>query len=210
MQVSSDKVTPLQVWNLVTSIKLHFEGKFDAIKYRFSMKSLSAQAFEIRKDRYYFEKLARRHSDFNECLWYSAANVMVGNRWIGSMNEEPYVALQSYHESMIYRFGEEMKSLARSEGSLDRLLISIDNQPPRILKAVASGTLSIHAAAILEALAQFLNREMPKISDPLGLWEEHHLKIEKYAQLLSWDSRIFSNSNRKSLRDVVIKSFTSD
>ena len=57
----TEKITPLQAWHLATSIKLHFDGKLDAVKYHYKMPSLTQKAFDARKDRYHFEKLARRH-----------------------------------------------------------------------------------------------------------------------------------------------------
>ena len=207
MESTSNKVTPLQAWNLVTSIKLHFEGKLDAVKYRFSMKSLSAQAFEARKDRYFFEKLARRHSEFNECLWYVSANVMAGKKWIGSMNEEPYIELRAYHESMQYRFSQEIKSVVERFSDFDDMLEAnhrLDGvRPPPILAAYSQDKVSIHGLAILQTLTGFLDREMPKVNDPLGLWTEHSLKARKYAQLLARELHI------PTYRQITIDAFTS-
>lgn len=200
---TSEKITALQAWNIATSMKLHFEGKLDAVKYRFSMKSLTAKSFEGRKDRYHFEKLARRHSDFNECIWYCASNVMAGNKWIGDMNEEPYVELRAYHESMNYRFEQEVKALAESGEEFDALLMDKtgEGKAPRLLQSYASGKASIHLISIIQCLTGFL-REMAKVKDPLGMWEEHATRVSAYSKILE------RNMHSPTFKNIVIKAFT--
>lgn len=199
----TEKITPIQAWNIATTMKLHFEGKLDAVKYRFSMKNLTAKSFEGRKDRYHFEKLARKHSDLNECIWYCASNVMSGNKWIGDMNEEPYVELRAYHESMNYRFEQEIKALAESGEKFDDLLMDItgEGKAPRLLQSYASGKSSIHLIAIIQALTGFL-REMPKVKDPLRMWEEHATRVSAYSKIL------VHNLDAPTFKRIVISAFT--
>lgn len=201
----TEKITPLQAWHLATSIKLHFDGKLDAVKYRFKMPSLTQKAFDVRKDRYHFEKLARKHSDFNECVWYCASNVMAGNKWIGDMNEEPLVELRAWHESMNYRFEQEMKALAESGETFDGLLLDTtqEGKPPRLLQSYASGKTSIHSTAIIQCLTKFIEREMPKVKDPLSMWEEHSTRVKAYGRILE------QSLHQPTMKGIVIRTFTS-
>jgi len=200
----TEKITPLQAWHIATSIRLHFEGKFDAVKYHFKMPSLTQKAFEARKDRYFFEKLARNHAPLDEAIWYCTSNVMNGNKWIGDMNEEPYTDLCAWHESMNYRFEQEMKALQDSGETFDGLLLDLtqEGKPPRILQAYASNKISIHAIGVVQCLTKFIDYEMSKVKDPLGLWKEHSTQVQAYAKILE------RKLHQSILRNIVIQSFT--
>lgn len=199
----AEKIAPLQAWHIATSIRLHFEDRLDAVKYRFKMASLTQKAFEIRKDRYHFEKLSRKHSDLNDAIWYCVANVLAGNKWIGDMNEEPFIELKAYHESMKYRFEQELKVIRDKHGNVFDELMKGSDRPPRILMAYAASEVSIHALSVIQCLTGFLNNEMKNVSDPLGLWNEHAIRVKKYAQILSRDLHV------PAYRDIVISVFTS-
>jgi len=170
------------------------------------MRSLTPQAFEARKDRYFFEKLARKHSDFHECVWYCTSNLIHGNKWIGSMNEEPFTDLKAWHESMDYRFEQELKKLAEDGETFDGLLLNLklDGKPPRLLQSYASGKTSIHAIGIVECLTGFLSREMNKVIDPLLMWEEHSTCVRAYARILE------TKIDKVAMKSIVIKVFTSE
>lgn len=199
----TEKISPLQAWNIATSVKLHFEGKLDAVKYRYSMKSLTAKAFETRKDKYYFEKLARKHSTLQECVWYCASNVMDGNKWIGSMCEEPYDNLSAWHQSMDYRFAEEMKAFAATGETFDALLmdLTLTGKPPRLIQFIAAEKTSVHAGAIIQCLTNFIDREMGKVIDPLSMWEEHARRLRAYGKILE------TNLNRGVMKAIILKAF---
>lgn len=186
--MDSQKINPVQAWQLCTSVKLYFEDKYDAPKYNFRMPSLTASGLLGRKDRYFFEKLARNHSEFDECLWFVVSNVLAGNGWIGDMNEQTFTEFSAWHQSMAYRFEQELKSVMNRFGCLDDALeaqINLrDTRPPPILFAYTQKDISIHTIAILQCFTSFLDREMRNVPDPLGMWNDHCGKIVKYAKIL--------------------------
>jgi hypothetical protein len=197
-----EKIVPLQAWHIVMSVKLHFEGKLDAVKYRFRMSSLTQKALDARKDRYHIEKLARKYSTADEAIWFVTSNILAGNKWIGDMNEGPYTEFRAWHESMEYRFTQEIKSLAEKDRSIDNLLVSSNGKPPRLLQSYAAEKTSIHTIALIECLTSFLTNEMIKVDDPLGMWEDHARLVRSYAALLG------RNLHKPTYSKIVISQFT--
>ena len=201
----NDKMTPVEAFQLVMSLKLHFTRKeFNAVKYRFKINRLSQSSFDKQNNKYHLEKLARRYK-FRDALWYVASNCMEGKTWVANMSNEPYTELLAYHESMEYKFASEMKFLASDEPDLDKWMISVDSEPPRILKALASHKISIHGVALLNCLSPFLHHEMKKVKDPLGLWGSYGTKAIKYSLLLFED---LDHEQRARLSNLVIQAFT--
>lgn len=203
-------ITPLQAWHVCTSIKLHFEDKIDAVKYNFKMPSLTPKAFEARKDRYFFEKLARQRPRLNECVWYVTANVLADNTWVGEMKSEPYNELVGWHQSAWYRFESEMKQISERFENFDdmlerRVTLREGTCPPPILTAFSNGDVSIHSIAVLHSLTGFLDREMKEVTDPLGMWNQSAIKVKKYCRVLNFDCPFDMTKMRK----LVIEAFTS-
>lgn len=203
------KLNPFEAFHLVTSVKLHFDDKYDAVKYRFRLgPRMSPATFDARRDKYFFERLARNHSDPDDCLWYVVANVMVGNGWIGKMTEEPFVELSSWHQAATYKFETELNSIRNRFGYLDDALECdarlSGTRPPALLTAYINEDISIHTIAIMNCLTGFLKKEMTKVSDPLGMLGAHATKIQKYSDILTARSTI----NAEKCRDVILKLFS--
>ena len=51
---------PFESYKLYNALKLHFESKYDAVKYNYKT-SVTPNSFFKRKDKYFFAKLAKTH-----------------------------------------------------------------------------------------------------------------------------------------------------
>ena len=58
-------MTGFEAYRIYNAIRLHFNTDYNAIKYHFKT-NVSPSSFEIKKERYFFEKLARTYPNLND------------------------------------------------------------------------------------------------------------------------------------------------
>lgn len=178
---SAQNINGLDAWRLFSAVRLHFDGGgYDAIRYNFSMPNLNSSSFQKRADRYIFERHARKYATKAEFIWFSVANVMAANRWIGDTTPDALVELQGRHDSLGYRVTAEMKQLSNLVPSLEVLLSPQGDKPAPICRLKATGDISLETITIMEALTGFLNRNLKSISDPLRIWKSEFSTIQRY------------------------------
>lgn len=93
-------LTPLKVFQLYCSIKLHFSSKkYDYIKYGINERSFNEKSFEKRSDKYFFEKISEK------VLYQSRLNpILISNlyatpkMWVGELLDK-----QALTKAMAYR-----------------------------------------------------------------------------------------------------------
>lgn len=202
------RINPVDAWRIFSAIRLHFDGNYDAHKYNFRMPNLKSSAFEGRRDRYFFERAAKNHPTQDDYVWFCVANILYGHKWIGEMTETAYDELKAWHESMSYKFTEELRHIIDRFGTFDDMVEAhskMDHngkRPPPILVAYSNLDISIHTIAIIEHLTGFLKREMVGVGDPMGLWNTHATRVIKYAPFLK------TKLDAHKYKNIVISLFT--
>jgi hypothetical protein len=204
--MSDARINPVDAWRIFSAVRLHFDGNYDAHRYNFRMPNLKPSAFEGRRDRYFFEKAARNYATQDDYVWFCVSNILYGHKWIGEMNQTAYDELKTWHESMAYKFTEELKLILDRFGNFDDMIeanVKLDGtRPPPILVAYSNLEVSIHTITILECLTGFLKKEMVSVSDPMGIWNTHATRIMKYAPFLK--AKLDANK----YKNIVISLFT--
>ena len=124
---------PFDAYKQYLSLKNHFtKEKYDYHKYCGKSRA-TVKSFYKRKDRFWFEKLARNKSD-REVVEFFVSNFVTctdpGKLWIGEMireGEGRYTSWKRRTQSLSYVFKEEMESvLARSEILILHLQVQTD------------------------------------------------------------------------------------
>jgi len=196
------KVGPFDTYKTYLSLKNHFTSKtYDYHKYCGKSRA-SVQSFYKRKDRFWFEKLARQKDD-KEIENFFIANFVTCSDpqtlWIGEIirnGETSYTSWQKKVQSLSYIFKEESKSLF-SEHKVDDVF-DCSKGHPIILKKFLSGKISIETLVIYDRIFLFGNNFDKKLKDPV--WETVSLKMKKYSPFLNIDVFRF----KKLLKQVVI------
>jgi hypothetical protein len=104
---------PFEAYQIFITLKAHFKNSgFDY--HRFGKVKVAPQTFESRKDRYYFEKLAKRYSR-DEIVEFFLSQILVNRAWIGDMlNEEAqsdHLARMKRVQALQYQIKNEMNKL---------------------------------------------------------------------------------------------------
>ena len=196
------KVGPFDTYKTYLSLKNHFTSKtYDYHKYCGKSRA-SVQSFYKRKDRFWFEKLARQKDDKEIENFFIANFVSCSDPqtlWIGEIirnGETSYTSWQKKVQSLSYVFKEESKGLF-GEHKVDDVF-DCSKGHPIILKKFLSGKISLETLVIYDRIFLFRNNFDKKMDDPV--WETVSLKMKKYSPFLNIDVFRF----KKLLKQVVI------
>ena len=179
---------PYESYKLYNALKLHFEtDSYDALKYNFKT-SIKPQSFFNRKDKYFFAKLAKTYG--KNLKEYYIANFKMDVKYVGDMlnegGEQYYRSHKKVMESIHYSFENDINKLSEIESSFDELLLSENNNHPKIIKLWMQDEILLETIVILDSLTGFMNRENKKITETI-IWPDIFRKIMKYKPFVKFD-----------------------
>ncbi len=194
-------IDPYESYKLYNALKLHFEtDSYDALKYNFKT-SIKPQSFFNRKDKYFFAKLAKTYG--KNLKEYYIANFKMDVKYVGDMlnegGEQYYRSHKKVMESIHYSFEKDINKLSEIESSFDELLLSENNNHPKIIKLWMQDEILLETIVILDSLTGFMDRENKKITETI-IWPDIYRKITKY--------KPFVKFNTEACRSILIKEFT--
>jgi hypothetical protein len=180
---------PFDAYKQYLSLKNHFtKDKYDYHKYCGKSRA-TVQSFYKRKDRFWFEKLARNKSD-QEVIEFFISNFITctdpSKLWIGEMireGEGRYTSWKKRTQSLSYVFREEMESVLADQ-DLDFVFANKTGHP-LILKKYLSGDISIETLVICDKILGYRNDYDKKLTDPV--WETVSMRMKKYSPFLNID-----------------------
>ena len=194
---------PFDAYKQYLSLKNHFtKEKYDYHKYCGKSRA-TVQSFYKRKDRFWFEKLARNKND-KEVVEFFVSNFITctdpSKLWIGEMireGEGRYTSWKKRTQSLSYVFKEEMEKILAGT-DLDSAFKSSTGHPP-VLKKYLSGQISIETLVICDKILGYRTDYDKKLTDPV--WETVSLRMKKYSPFLNID--VFRY--KKILREVALQ-----
>jgi len=193
---------PVDAYRCYLSLKNHFtKDKYDYHKYCGKSRA-TVQSFYKRKDRFWFEKIARNKSD-QEVIEFFLSNFISctdpGKLWIGEIireGESRYTEWKRRTQSLSYIFKNEMDNILANQ-DLDSIF-SKKSGHPIILKKYLGGEVSIESMVILDKILGYRQEFDANIQDPV--WETVSLRIKKYSSFLNID--VFRY--KKILKEIVL------
>lgn len=193
---------PVDAYRQYLALKNHFtKDSYDYHKYCGKSRA-TVQSFYKRKDRFWFEKVARQKSD-QEIVEFFVANFVScpdpETLWIGEMikeGEERYTNWKRKVQSLSYVFKEESEELF-GQTKVDEVF-QCSKGHPLILKKFLSGKISLETMVIYNRIFLFGNDYDQKLQDPV--WQTVSRKIRKYNPFLNID--VFRY--RKILKEIIL------
>ena len=193
---------PFDAYRCYLSMKNHFtKDKYDYHKYCGKSRA-TVQSFYKRKDRFWFEKLARNKSD-KEVEEFFIANFITcvdpGKLWIGEMIKEGegrYTSWKKRNQSLSYIFKEEVENVFDNK-KVDDMFDCSKGHPP-ILKSYLGGDISLESMVIYDRIFDYGKDFDKRLKDPV--WETVSRKIKKYSPFLNIDVSRY----KKILKEVII------
>lgn len=186
-------MNPVDAYQIYLAIKTHFKNNnFDFHKYSGKTR-VSGRSFETRKDRYQFEKLAKRYSR-DEIVEFFLSQVLANRSWVGDMLGEEaqadHLARMKRVQALQYQVKTEMNTLW--EGCKDdpicfnNLFQHETGTHPKIFRMVMEKRISPETFLVLNDLLGF-TKHWQMDGDPI--WEEVGIPILRYAPFLHLDTR---------------------
>lgn len=197
-------MTGYEAFCLYSSLKLHFTTEsYDFFKYNGKV-STSVEAFENRKDKWYFYKLSRRFNNKEQGQDFLVANFVTdSNAWIGNLLQNDaelyYRVRQSVIQSLTYAFTNDITNLFRTfEGDHNEILKCHDGQYPYLLQRFLHEGISIESMCILNSVLNFLPAWDKKINDTIR-YPKISMMFKKYTPFIPIDNTKFKLILRKIL-----------
>ena len=193
---------PYDAYRCYLSLKNHFtKDHYDYHKYGGKTRA-TKQAFYKRKDRFWFEKFARKKND-KEVEEFFVSNFVSSTdpstMWIGEMireGEGRYTDWKKKVQSLSYTFKEEIDTLFENN-QLDEIF-DCSRGHPLILKSYLRGDTSLETLVICDRIFEYRKNFDKRLNDPV--WETVSRKIKKYKPFLNIDVPKY----KKILKEVVL------
>jgi len=174
-----------KAYSIYSSVKLHFtQESYDAFRYNFKT-NVRAATFERRKDRYFFEKIARRYPNEDDLKLFFVDNIVSDNVWIGDMNDATHEKRNAYRQALSYNFEKEIK-IIREEAykynlDFDGVCKPNSNKTDNLLlNLYMSQKISADTFVIIDHLVSFIKSLKSELNDPLGIVKSTLLTLSKY------------------------------
>jgi len=191
-------MTPFEAYQSYLAIKQHFTTqKYDAIKFKWKVRA-TADSFNKRKDKFFFEKLAK-HEDPKQFLlanFVSNENIWVREIAYTESAKRIYEDWQKKIQSLTYIIQNDLSKL---DEKFDENFKVNDNQHPKLLKLYLGKDITLETVVVLIDLVSCLSMWNKKLAnDPV--WQSLSLKIRKYTPFLNYD--------KERIRKIIIDKFT--
>ena len=188
----------LDVYKTYQSIKLHFTTQ----KYNFftygGKTNISVDAFERRKDKFLFHKLARKY-DEDEIVSFLVSNfVKNSNVWVRDLltedAEDTYRNWKKVTQSMseIFRCDLDRLLVEKNPKEFNAIFVVTDGDSPILLQKLQQGDVTIESSVILNNMVNFIDRWDNQISDDI-IYPKISMKIRKYGAFLTIDTKKYKN-----------------
>lgn len=187
-------MTGYEAFCLYNAIKLHFtQESYDFFKYN-GKSRVSVEAFEHRKDKYYFYKLSRRFDDPEEYKLFLVSNFIGGDsskKWVGNLLDdtakEEFTKRKKILQSLSYRFKEDCKILFDGNENPNEFL-KTEGDYPKLLTKVLHKDINIETLIILNGILNFFPIWTKKIQDSI-VWPNLKLMYLKYEPFIGYDRK---------------------
>ena len=148
-----------ETYTTYLAIKQHFSNKnYDFFKYNGKVRA-SASSYEVRKDKYFFEKASNKFKR-EEFIDFIVANITRNSdSWIGNLlrenNQITYKTWQKVTESLSYTFKEDIGVLHDYEEDFNTALLMKDNKHPVLFRLFLRKKVSLETMVILDELVNY-------------------------------------------------------
>jgi hypothetical protein len=183
------------------AIKLHFTSEQYNFFHYDGKTKVSVDAFQKRRDKFLFHRLARKYRD-DEMVPFLVSNFVYSDgNWTKSLLEEE--AEQTYREwkritdSMSKIYVDDLQKIATKETFNDLFRVE-DGQFPKLLVAFLQKDVTIETMVILNNIFNFIQIWDKKISDDI-IYPKISRKIRKYGSFLNVNVEKYKTLTKETL-----------
>lgn len=192
---SDTYVTPKSVYKLYLILKNHMNGKYDAIKYNWSM-NVSDTAYNKRRDKYFFAKLSEKYKLRELTLIFISNLVANQDAWIGDISDADALVFYREYIGKLQRlsdvYTDDIKNIYYFSQKVDKSLNEIfeynkETNTSYIFKLLQSGIIGFETFILLDSFLGIINKHDERSNDIV--WSSYSTKLNSYKKLLEIDSQ---------------------
>ena len=177
-------MTPFEVYVDYSALKQHFTTEsYDYIKYNGKIRA-NIDNFNKRKDKYFFEKLAKTEDPHAVLIASLCINPKCYIRDIANNHEKILKNHQRVIQSLSHTFKNDIKNL---KTPFDDNIIIKDNNLPYLIQLYIGNKISLESLTIIACLSQCLLYWEKKLKN-ISVVTEIILCVKKYNSFLYYDS----------------------
>lgn len=186
-------MTPFECYTTYLALKQHFTSDYDYHKYHGKV-SASVDSFNTRRDRFFFEKLAK-HNDPTGFLLaniISDSGVYIRDLVYNQEAKDRYLRWLKRKESMTYLFSNEIGQL--KDDFNNNFLCNSGH--PFVIRLFLAEKISLETLCILCDLSGCMKYWRKQLKGDV-IYEDIELLVKKYTPFLSYDNKRFKEVVRK-------------
>jgi hypothetical protein len=197
-------VTGFDAFKLYQSLHLHFtDPKYDFFRYKGSVKHCTPDKFEIRRDKFFFHRLAKKYPTTEELAFFLAANFFsLKVDWVRDVtsdeSEDVYKSRKRIKESLEYVVIGDLKERGYTVDSLQAAIVVTNGQYPTLLTQALTHEIHEETVVVLNTLIHFLPTWGKLITDTI-VFPAVKTRYEAYTPFLGIDQQLFRESIKKQL-----------
>jgi len=181
-------VNGYDLYGLYQAIKLHFSSENYNFFHYDGKTRVSIDAFQKRRDKFLFHRLARKYRD-EEMVPFLVANfVDRDDNWTKSLleeeAEETYRDWKRRTDAMSKIYEEDLRRICPEPKEFNKLFEVEDGQHPKLLGLYMQKDVTIETLVILNNIFNFIKIWDKKISDDI-IYPKISRKVRKYGAFLA-------------------------
>lgn len=182
------------VYMLYLMLKQHFNGKYDVIKYHWTMR-ISDQAYNKRRDKYFFEKLSEKHMLKELTLIFMSNLVANQDAWIGDISDADALVFYREYIGRLKRiktqYEDDIKNIYYFSQKVDETLSGIfeynnKGDSSYIFKLLQSNVISFETFILLDSFLNIINKHDDSTNNLV--WSNYSTKLNAYKKILDVDA----------------------
>ena len=175
-----------EAYRIYNALRLHFTTDFNAVKYNFKT-NVSPSSFEMKKEKYFFEKLARTYSNINDLVSFYASNFVQENSWPTDMKDSVYRDWEGRMQSIGYLLSEDCKTIVDQAENHDWNFTDLFKTRNTFLYDLYhSDIIEIETLCLFEMMLKKRWLNLHSSQDPLGVYQTLTERVYKYRMLLEF------------------------
>ena len=202
-------MTEFEVYKLFLALKNHFgSSTYDFFLYNGKATSMNAHSFSTKKDKYFYEKLARRYNDKELQEFFVSCLIKNPDVWAGDMcrevsYSENYLDWKRRKESLTYCFIEDVKKIVEEEPDFNQLFVCRKGEHPKLFDLYNERTIELETLLGIDLVTDCFADWNTKLEDDI-IWKDAYHLAKQYRPFLTMESKKnrFRNILRKEFSNV--------
>lgn len=180
---------PFEAYTTYLAVKNHFERDgYDYFKYHGKVPA-KVESFYARRDRYFFEKLARNHNA--DLVEFLVSNFLENDKIYSRdlTHEEAERVYRDWNKrtsGLTYQFQQDLEKIE----DLKEAISVRDGQHPPLLKMYMKREVTPETVLIIDSFVGFLDKWNERLSDTI-VWPSVRRKLVKYRPFFKFDREKF-------------------